>query len=128
MSTLKGKARIWVSSDTAGSPICRLQTDEWRTEGQQDNPLPIFLGVSDVLVVLASSCPANGGAGLLDRDAVRRAHHCRRLARVGGRPPDAQGRRVAREPLALPAADEVHAEGAAGCPEVPRSHPEDLQG
>src|SRR3954452_3511682 len=122
MSTLKGKAHIWVSSDTASSPICRLQTDEWRTEGQQDNPLPIFLGVSDVLVVLALPCPANGGAGLLDRDAVRRAHHCRHLASVGGRPQDAEVRHVDRDPLALPAADEVHAEGAAGCREVPRSH------
>src|SRR4051795_2522466 len=121
MSTLKGKAHIWVSSDTAGSPICRLQTDEWRTEGQQDNPLPIFLGVSDVLVVLALSCPANGGAGLLDRDAVRRAHDCRHLARVGGRPQDAEVRYVDREPLALPAADQVHVEGAAGRREVPRS-------
>src|SRR5437763_12653212 len=98
MPLLLGNRRNCAGSDTASSPICRLQTDEWRTEGQQDNPLPIFLGVSDVLVVLALPCPAspasrrspaNGGAGLLDRDAVRRAHHCRHLARVGGRPQDA---------------------------------------
>src|SRR3954466_7652275 len=102
MPLLLGNRLNWAGNDTASSPFCRLQTDERRTEGQQDNPLPISLGVSDVLVVLALSCPANGGAGLLDRDAVRRAHHGRHLAGVGGRPQDAEVRYVDREPLALP--------------------------
>src|SRR3954449_12347871 len=115
MSALLANNRNCGTTGRASSPLCRLQTDERRTEGQQDNPLPIFLGVSDVLVVLALPCPAspasrrspaNGGAGLLDSDAVRRAHHCRHLARVGGRPQDAEVRYVDREPLALPAADQ----------------------
>src|SRR3954447_16168275 len=128
MSTLLVNARNCGGNGRASSPLCRLQTDERRTEGQQDNPLPISLGVSDVLVVLAFACPPNGGAGLLDRDAVRRAHHGRRLARLGGRSQDAQVRHRDREPLALPAADEVPPEGTARRAEVPGADPEDLRG
>src|SRR3954447_9620066 len=103
MPLLLGNGRNWAGSDTASSPFCRLQTDERRTEGQQDNPLPILLGVPDVLVVvLTSPCPPNGGAGLLDGDAVRRPHHGGRFTRVRRRSQDAQVRRVDREPLALP--------------------------